>query len=350
MSPATEPPDPPARLAVLGAGAWGSVLASLLADAGHDVRVWVRDEARAARWSREDAANLRGRATGDHRKTRRPRTIRPTASLHDAVGGAAGVFFVLPNAALDDVARRLASTTHQIPVVVSCSKGLLPPGLQRPGERLAHVLPESRIAVLSGPNLAREIAAGLPAAATVASRDPDCATAVQGWLASSRFRLYTDDDPIGVEVAGAYKNVIALAAGMADGLRLGENAKAALITRGLHETVRLGLRLGGRTRTFYGLAGVGDLIATCASSDSRNHRAGERLAAGERGTDLLSSGPTIEGLPTVRAVMSYAAEHGVRLPIARQVHAVAFEGRSAAAALDTLLQGDPRAEHDPGAG
>lgn len=349
MSPATEPYDPPARLAVLGAGAWGSVLASLLADAGHDVRVWVRDEARAERWTRE-SADRNGRSTAARAHATRPRAVRPTPSLDDAVEGAAGVFFALPNAALGDVLRRLASSASRVPTVVSCSKGLFAPDLERPSERIAQAFPDSRIAVLSGPNLASEIAAGLPAAATVASRDPDCASRVRRWLARPRFRLYTDDDPIGVEVAGAYKNVIALAAGMADGLRLGENAKAALIARGLQETVRLGRRLGGRTRTFYGLAGVGDLIATCASGDSRNHRAGERMAHGERGEALLGDGPTVEGLPTVRAVARYANLHGVRLPIARQVYAVAFEHRPADRALEALLQGDPRTEWDPSAG
>lgn len=323
---------------MVGAGAWGSVLAALLGERRHDVRLWVRDPERAAQWSE------RRRDPLARTPVELPASVRPTADLAAAVADAEVAFLVVPNAALDDVAALLRQAAPSGLPLVSCSKGLFAPDLDRPSARLAAALPGSRVAALSGPNLANEIAAGLPAAATVAARDVGLARLVQGWLASARFRVYRDDDPVGVEVAGAYKNVIALAAGMADGLGLGENAKAALVTRGLAETVRLGRHLGGKVRTFYGLAGVGDLVATCASGASRNHRAGERLVAGDTPEALRAEGLTAEGLGTVRAVVGYGETHGLRLPIARQVHAVAFEGRPAAAALDALLAGDPRAE------
>jgi len=331
-------------LAVVGAGAWGAVLAWLLGRDGRPVALWMRDEGQARRW-RDERIDPKGRTV-----LSLPESVRPTASLDDALNGAAGVFLVVPNAALETSLRQLARVVPRDAVLVSCLKGLFAPDLAGPSRYIARGLPHAPIAVLSGPNLAAEIAAGRPAAATVAATDAAVAEQVQLWTNSDRFRVYRSDDPIGTEVAGAYKNVIALAAGMSDALRLGENAKAALITRGLAETVRLGRHLGGRTRTFYGLAGVGDLIATCATSASRNHQAGARIASGESAESLLAEGWTVEGLGTVRAVASYAGRHRLRLPIAAQVAAVAFEGRPADVALDALLASDPRAEWEAESG
>jgi glycerol-3-phosphate dehydrogenase (NAD(P)+) len=340
MSPETRSGPEPVRLAVVGAGAWGSVLAWLLARRGHRVTLWMRDPARAARWDL-DRIDPAGRAP-----VALPDGATPTASLALALDEVAGAFLALPTSALDETLTLLRPTLPAGAPLVSCAKGLFAPDLTRPARRVELALPTSPVAVLSGPNLAGEIAAELPAAATVAGRDPHVAQLVQGWIASERFRVYTADDPIGVEVAGAYKNVIALAAGMADGLDLGENAKAALITRGLSEMVRLGRHLGGHERTFYGLAGVGDLVATCASRASRNHAAGERLARGETVATLRQEGLTAEGLATVRAVDAYAERHGLSLPIAEQVAAVAFADRAADQALAALLARDPRDEFE----
>ena len=326
------------RLAVLGAGTWGSVLAWLLAERGHAIRLWMRDARDAEQWTTE-RTDPNGRTP-----ITLPPAVVPTASLWDALAGAQGVFLAVPNAGLDALLAAMAGGLPDDAVLVSCSKGLFAPDLARPSRRAERAFRDHDVAVLSGPNLAGEIAAGLPAAATVASRAPHAAAAVQAWLTSERFRVYTSSDPIGVEVAGAYKNVIALAAGMCDGLGLGENAKAALITRGLTETVRLGRHLGGQERTFYGLAGVGDLIATCASGASRNHTAGERLARGEELASIRRDGITAEGLGTVEAVAGYAALHGLALPIADQVAAVALRGRPADEALAALLARDAREE------
>ncbi len=340
MSPETRSHPEPVRLAVVGAGAWGSVLAWLLARRGHRVALWTRDAGRAARWAR-DRDDPRGRAP-----VALPDGVTPTASLSQALDEVAGAFVAVPTAALEGTLALLRQALPPGAPLVSCAKGLFAPDLTRPGRRIELALPTSPVVALSGPNLAGEIAAGLPAAATVAARDPHVAQLVQGWIASERFRVYAADDPIGVEVAGAYKNVIALAAGMADALGLGENAKAALITRGLSETVRLGRHLGGHERTFYGLAGVGDLVATCVSPTSRNHAAGERLARGETVATLQEEGLTAEGLGTVRAVDAYAERHGLILPIAEQVAAVAFAGRPADQALAALLARDPRDEFE----
>lgn len=332
------PPARPSRLAVLGAGAWGSVLAWLLAERGHEVALFVRDAQQAAHWTSE-RTDPHGRVP-----VTLPPSVVPTTSLRDALADSAGIFLVVPNAGLDALLAGMDGDVPDDAVLVSCSKGLFAPELVRPSRNVERAVPGLDVVVLSGPNLAGEIAAGLPAAATVASRAPHATEAVQGWLTSDRFRVYTSADPIGVEVAGAYKNVIALAAGMCDALGLGENTKAALITRGLAETVRLGRHLGGQERTFYGLAGVGDLIATCASGASRNRTAGERLAQGESLASLQSEGITAEGLGTVAAVADYAERHGLALPIAERVAAVALHGRPADEALATLLARDPREE------
>ena len=326
------------RLAVLGAGAWGSVLASLLAERGAHVTLWARDPETAKAWH-DDRVDPKGRVP-----LRLPDGVKPTADLDAALHRVDGVFLAVPNAGLDGLLDRIARPLASGPVIVSCSKGLFAPDLSRPSDHVERVIPATRVAVLSGPNLAGEIAAGLPAAATVASRYDDVAHEVQGWLTSERFRVYTSSDPVGVEVAGAYKNVIALAAGMCDALALGENTKAALITRGLAETIRLGRHLGGRERTFYGLAGVGDLVATCASGASRNHTAGERLAQGVSIDEVRASGLTAEGIATAEAVDAYARAHGLSLPIAEQVAAVVAAGRSAGDALAYLLSRDPREE------
>ena len=188
------------------------------------------------------------------------------------------------------------------------------------------------------------MARGFPASATVASSDPSLAENVQGWLSQEAFRVYTGTDLVGLELGGALKNVVALAAGMSDGLGLGDNAKATLVTRGLAEMVRLGTRLGGEARTFYGLSGLGDLMATCSSPGSRNHQAGVRLARGETLVDLEAAHLTAEGVPTVRAVVRYAGEQGLELPISRAVHEVVFGGRAPAAMLRELMTRGQKAE------
>lgn len=340
------------HVAVLGAGAWGRVLAGLLAEAGTPVRLWTRSAARAESLNR-DAERTRDdgeRGEEKRRNTPSPAPLEATSDPHRATDGCRVALLVVPTAALGGLVTRIAEEPARVPpAFVSCSKGLIAPGLNRPSRLVHEAFPERPVAVLSGPNLASEIARGLPAAATVASSDPALAAAVQRLFGRGRFRVYTDDDPVGVEVAGAYKNVIALAAGMSDALGLGENAKASLITRGLAETVRLGRHLGGKERTFYGLAGVGDLVATCASGASRNHTAGERLALGATVAEFRAENLTAEGLGTVRAVVAEADRAGLHLPIARQVHAVAYEAVPAAHAVHDLLAQDPRGEWEEGA-
>lgn len=334
--PAPAGPHPAVRLAVLGAGAWGTVLAALLARNGARTALWAR------RADQADAIERERRNRDYLPQLDLPDGVRGVADLDLAVAGAAGIFLAVPSGGLRATLARLRPPAGA--TLVSCAKGIETDGFTRFSQAIAAHHPAAPLAVLSGPNLASEIAAGLPAAATVAATDAAVATRVQSWLQQPDFRVYTSGDVIGVEVAGALKNVIALAAGMCDGLRLGDNAKAAILTRGLAETVRLGRLLGGEPRTFYGLAGVGDLIATCASQRSRNHTAGERLARGATLAELRASRLTAEGIPTVEAVVAYADAHGIEMPIAREVHAVVFGGKSPQRAVADLMEREGKPE------
>lgn len=242
------------------------------------------------------------------------------------------------------VLREVLATLPKVPALVSCAKGLELGSFKRLTQVIAEYQPQAALAALSGPNLAGEIARGLPSSATVASVDAAFAKRVQGWLSQEAFRVYTGDDLVGLELGGALKNVIALAAGMSDGLGLGDNAKASIMTRGLAEMVRLGTHLGGETRTFYGLSGLGDLIATCSSDGSRNHQAGVRLARGETLSDLEKAHLTAEGIPTVAAVARYAEAERTELPISQAVYDVVFRDASPSAMLRELMTRGAKAE------
>jgi len=324
----------PAELAVLGAGAWGTVIAQRLADNGHAVRLWTRSATRAEtllRTRRSEALGPSPLHPG----------VTPTFELARALDAAAAAFVVVPCRAYPSLVDDL-SRAPRVAALVSCAKGFLDADLRRPSTALADA--SRQVAVLSGPNLAGEIALGLPAAATVACDHDDLARRVQRWLSQPSFRVYRSRDAIGVEASGALKNVIALAAGMSDELGLGENTHAALLTRGLAELARLGQALGGDPQTFYGLAGVGDLIATCASPRSRNHQVGARVARGEKIADIEAGGITAEGVPTVRHVVRFAAAHGLDLPICREVEAVIDHGKPPREAIHDLMTRAPRGE------
>ncbi|MDF1521778.1 MAG: NAD(P)-dependent glycerol-3-phosphate dehydrogenase [Trueperaceae bacterium] len=328
------PGTTPARLAVLGAGAWGTALARLLGRNGHDVALWARQPNHAAALVRdgENARHLPGARLG-------PR-VRPTGGLHAAAEGAEALVLAVPVRATDALLARLPRPV----AVVSCAKGFVDGDLTRLSQRIDAAFPGVPVAALSGPNLAAEIGRDQPAAATVASGDDRLAHAVQAWFTQPSFRVYRSRDLVGVEASGALKNVIALAAGMSDALGLGDNTKAALVTRGLAELVRLGTRLGGEPRTFYGLAGLGDLMATCSSAGSRNHQAGERLARGATLAEVEAAGLTAEGLATVAHVDAFARRHGLDLPLTRQVHEVVYGGRPPADALLGLMTRQPTEE------
>lgn len=326
-----------ASLSVIGAGAWGTVLAGLLARNRHHVRLWARrsEVADAITTTGANPDYVPGLALG-------PR-VHATADLGVAVADCEAAFLAVPSTGLRPVLDQIGALGG-VPAVVSCAKGLEHGTFERFSEIIAAALPAASVAALSGPNLASEIAAGLPAAATIASGDRALAEASQRWLQQPEFRVYRSHDIIGVEVAGAMKNVVALAAGMCDGLALGDNAKASIITRGLAEIARLGVHLGGELRTFYGLAGVGDLVATCASDRSRNHTAGVRIATGTTLERLQAERLNAEGIPTVRAVVHHARRHGLDLPISTEVYLVIYEGKSPRRALADLMSRELRRE------
>jgi glycerol-3-phosphate dehydrogenase (NAD(P)+) len=317
-----------ARLAVLGAGAWGTVLAWLLARNKHDVLLWTRREehAQALNQTRTNPDYIPSFVL--------PENIMASSSLEQACTDIEAALMVVPSKGFREVLEKLPD----VPALLSCSKGLELSSFNRLSEVIREYKPSSTVAALSGPNLALEIAEGKPAAATVASENLEFAKTAQGWLNQSIFRVYSSDDLIGVEISGALKNVIALAAGICDGLGLGDNAKATLITRGLGEIVKVGTKLGGDLKTFYGLSGLGDLVATCASGQSRNHMAGERLAKGATLQDLQESGLTAEGIPTTKAVHDLALQEGLELPICSEIYRVIYENKKPHEAIAYLMK------------
>jgi glycerol-3-phosphate dehydrogenase (NAD(P)+) len=326
-------------IAVLGAGSWGTALAALAADAGHDVRLWARRPEHAAEIdaARENRRYLPGR--------RLEGRIVVTGALGQAVAGATMIVIALPSAAVRELGERLAGLAAPDALLVCAAKGFE----EATGETLDSVLtatvPGRPVVLLSGPTFAVEIARGLPAAAVVASRDASAAACVQRALASELFRIYTTDDVVGVAVGGALKNVIAIAAGCADGLGYGANARAALITRGLHEMGRLAARLGGEPLTLAGLAGLGDLVLTCTGELSRNRRVGLALAAGEALPEILTRlGQVAEGIDTARIAVAIAARVGVDMPITKQVASVLAGERTPREAVANLLSRESGSE------
>lgn len=329
------------QTAVLGAGSWGSALAAMLSDAGHDVRLWGRDTAalEEMRARRENRRYLPGRTLG-------PR-VALCADAGDAVAGAAFVLLALPSGSVRAVATQVASSLADEMILVCASKGLEATSRLTLDRVLAQAVPRARVVLLSGPTFALEIASGLPAAAVAASTDLRAAQEVQHLLAVDRFRVYTTNDVAGVAVGGALKNVIAIAAGCADGLGFGHNARAALITRGLHEIGRLAVRLGGNPLTLAGLAGLGDLVLTCTGELSRNRKVGLALARGEPLPAIIAAlGQIAEGIETAHIGDELARSLGVEMPITAQVAAVLAGHRSAREAVADLLareQGPERA-------
>ncbi len=326
------------RATVLGAGAWGTTFAAVLADAGCEVTVWGRDAAVCAE------------IAGRHRNERYlpgidlPAAVTADADPVAALAGAEVVAIAVPSQSARVTLAPLAGALAPDAVAVSLMKGVELATDRRMSEVVAEALnlPAARVAVLSGPNLASEIAARQPTATVVAAPDPGTAERVAAACASGYFRPYTNDDVVGVELCGAVKNVIALAVGISQGRGLGYNTMATVITRGLVEITRLGLALGARAETFPGLAGMGDLMATCASPDSRNHRLGLHIGRGMSLDEATAAtGGTAEGVKSSRSVLDLAERAGVEMPITAAVVQVLHEGL-AVEALAPLLLGRPR--------
>jgi glycerol-3-phosphate dehydrogenase (NAD(P)+) len=326
------------RTAILGAGSWGTALAVIWARRGNEVVMWGHNAERAARAQRdrENAEYLPGVPL--------PAGLTVTGDLADCAG-ADLVVFVTPSTALRCVAEELRPQLADDAVLLSCTKGIEHGSGMRMSEILAEILPQHTVAVLSGPNLAVEVARELPTATVLGCRNAECAQKLQQYLGSHRFRIYSSDEVTGIELGGALKNVFAVAAGVSDGFGLGDNSKSALVTRGLAEMLRLGTAMGGQERTFFGLSGAGDLIATCFSRHSRNRRVGERLGKGETLEEIAASSHSIaEGVPTTKSAYECAKRLGVETPVINLIYEVLYEGKAPQQALQEVLSRDLKAE------
>ena len=319
------------RVAVIGAGAWGTTLAILLAENKHEVTLWAyeRDLVSEMAARRENSRFLPGYPL--------PPSIAITADEKE-VGAAEFFLFVVPTQFLRQTAERFASIIKSGTLLISAGKGIEDKTLRLPLQLLAETFPDQPACCLSGPNLSIEIARGLPAAAVVAASEVSVAKKAQALLMLDRFRVYTNDDPTGVQLGGALKNVIAIAAGVADGLGLGDNAKAALMVRGSAEITRLGIALGAKPETFAGLSGVGDLIVTCSSRLSRNHQVGAQLAQGEKLKAIQSGRKDVaEGVPTALAARALGEKYHIDLPITTEVCRLLYEDKEPLRAMNDLL-------------
>jgi glycerol-3-phosphate dehydrogenase (NAD(P)+) len=332
-------------LSVVGAGAWGTALAIHLARQGEEPRLWVYEAPLASLMAaqRENAWYLPGCPL--------PPAIRVTKDLDRALADSALVIVAVPSHVFrQTLAPAIGALVRGVSLLI-VTKGIEEAPPHRMSAILSSMLPSglgARVAVLSGPTFAKEVALGKPTAAVIASSDLALAEALQRRLSAPHFRLYTNRDVTGVEMGGALKNVMAIATGISDGLGLGENARAALITRGLAEITRLGVRLGASPLTFSGLAGIGDLVLTCAGSLSRNRQLGLDLAAGKRLEEILAeTRSVVEGVTTTRSALALAERYQVPMPITRAIGEVLFGGVSPNDALSSLLRRDYRPEDEP---
>ena len=325
------------RIALIGAGAWGTALSVIWAKRGHQVLLWGNNGPRveAIRHARENKIHLPGATLPD--------AIGLTTELKDCAE-ADLIVFVTPSTALRGIASRLR-VTNKNAVILSCVKGIEHGTGKRMSEILAETFPGHAVAVLSGPNLASEVARELPTATVIACTERARATELQDYLGTPRFRIYTGEELVGIELGGALKNIFAIAAGAGDGLGLGDNAKSALVTRSLAEMIRLGTKMGAQAQTFFGLSGTGDLVATCFSQLSRNRRVGEELGRGQTLDKITFSMQTVpEGIPTAKSAYECARKLKVDTPVIDEVYALVHQGKPPVRAMEDLLARDQKAE------
>ena len=327
------------RTAIVGAGGWGTALAILWSKQGNKITLWGHDPARTekVRATRENPDYLPG--------VKLPESISVTSDITDCAD-ADLIVFVTPSIALRSVANQLrASLSGSKVVLLSGTKGIEHGTGMRMSQILEEIFPQNTVAVISGPNLAVEVSRDLPTATVLGCQVAECAEELQRHLGSERFRIYSSDETIGIELGGALKNVFAIPAGVSDGFGLGDNSKAALVTRSLAELLRLGTAMGGNPRTFYGLSGAGDLIATCFSQHSRNRRVGEKLGRGETLEQILSGTHMVaEGIPTSKSAYECARKLNIDTPIIDQIYSVLYEGKRPDQALQELLGRGQKAE------
>jgi glycerol-3-phosphate dehydrogenase (NAD(P)+) len=329
------------KISIIGGGSWGTALALLLSEHGLPVTIWAHNPA--------IAEEINFRHTNSHYLPgiNLPPNVSATADLAMA-GNSDLIVVVVPSKVMKDTARSLAALNlPSDTVIVSCTKGIESGTGLLMSQVLGEFLPLCRLAVLSGPNLAPEIARQIPAASVIGSAHADLLEPLQRIFSSKGFRAYTTDDITGVQLGGALKNIYAIAAGVCDGFGMGDNAKAALVTRSLAEMTRLGMALGGRRETFFGLSGAGDLMVTCFSKQSRNRQFGERLGRGEKPADIIASLKTVaEGVPTALSASECAKRLSIDAPITAEVCAVLHEGKPPRESMSCLLGRPPKPENE----
>lgn len=330
------------KIGVIGAGAWGTTLANLLAKKGIQVALWVYEEdlARMMEEERENTTYLPGVPLS--------KNLHPASSLSQVCQGCETFLMVTPSHVTRQVAEQLRRQVPENSLIISATKGIENETLMTISEILPQVLshvPEGNFAYLSGPSFAMEVSRELPTAVALASRTRNVADRVQALFTTPYFRVYTTPDVVGVELGGSVKNVMAIAAGISDGLGFGHDTRAALITRGLSEMARLGRAMGASSATFMGLAGLGDLVLTCTGDLSRNRTVGLQLGQGKTLDEILSNRKTVaEGVRTTRSVFHLSRKHGVEMPITEQVYAILYDGVSPVNAVRELMSRDPREE------
>ena len=329
-----------AEIGMIGAGSWGTALSWLLSNNGHHVTVWsiVQDEVDMLNKYHEHKDKLPG--------VKLPEDMIFTSDLEEACSGKDLLVLAVPSPFTRSTSHSMKDFVHDGQVIVSVAKGIEEKTLDTLSMIIEEEIPQSKVVVLSGPSHAEEVGNGMPTAIVAGSKDPKLAGFVQDIFMSDVFRVYTSDDVYGMQLGAALKNVIALAAGIADGLGYGDNTKAALITRGIHEIARLGEAAGGKRETFQGLTGIGDLIVTCASMHSRNRRAGILIGQGKSYEEAMAEVKQIvEGVYSAKAAMALAAKYNVQLPIISQVNDVLFNGKDPGEALKDLMNRDRKNEY-----
>ncbi len=328
------------KIGIIGAGSWGIALAKLLNDNGHQVSVWsiIEDEINMLKEKHEHVDKLPG--------VKLPESISYTTDLKSVCTDKDILVLAVPSPYTRSTAHSMKEYVSDAQIIVNVAKGIEEKTLYTLSEVIEEELPQANVTVLSGPSHAEEVGRGLPTTVVVGAGDQNTAEYLQNVFMNDVFRVYTSSDILGMELGGALKNVVALAAGIADGLGFGDNAKAALITRGITEIGRLGMAMGGKFETFCGLTGIGDLIVTCASMHSRNRRAGILIGQGKSYDEAMAEVKmVVEGVYSAKAAMGLSKKYGVDLPIIEQVNLVLFEGKPARDALTALMGRDKKDEH-----
>lgn len=329
-----------ANIGVIGAGSWGTALALLLQRNGHQVRVWsiAKEEVEMLDKEREHKSKLPG--------VKIPADMKFTNNMEEAIKGKDFLVLAVPSPFTRTTARNMKPFVAENQIIVDVAKGIEEDTLMTLSQQIKEEIPQAEVAVLSGPSHAEEVGRGIPTTCVVGAKTRKTAEYLQEAFMNEEFRVYTSPDMLGMELGGSLKNVIALAAGIADGLGYGDNTKAALITRGIAEIARLGVAMGGKIESFTGLTGIGDLIVTCASVHSRNRKAGYLMGQGKTMQEAMDEVKmVVEGVYSTKAAVKLAKKYGVSIPIIEQVNAVLFEGKSAEEAVKELMLRDKRIEN-----